>query len=65
MADDKRSISDLKASELQSEIGLSRSYASELLNGKRRPSLDIAVKIERRFGVPAAAWVDHEAGATA
>lgn len=51
-------ISELQAGELVAKLGLSRSYASELLNRQKTPSLDVAVKIEREFGVPASAWLD-------
>lgn len=51
-------ISDLQASDLVAKIGLSRSYAFELLKRTKTPSLDVAVKIEQEFGVPAAAWVE-------
>jgi transcriptional regulator with XRE-family HTH domain len=32
-------------------LGVSRSYASEIVNGKRNPSLHLAVKIYRKLGV--------------
>lgn len=54
-------ISDLQATELVSRLGLSRSYVSELLKGIKTPSLDVAVKIEREFGVPASAWLERPA----
>jgi transcriptional regulator with XRE-family HTH domain len=40
-------------------IGVSRSYMSNLLNGKKRPSLEVAVRIERETGglIPASSWV--------
>lgn len=40
-------------------LGVSKSYLSDLLGGKRRPSLDLAFRIERATGgaVPAAVWV--------
>jgi transcriptional regulator with XRE-family HTH domain len=53
-------ISDLKAPALVERCGLSKSYASELLNGVKRPSLEVAVRIEREFGVPASAWMDGQ-----
>lgn len=55
-------ISDLKPSDLVAKIGLSRSYAFELVNRRKTPSLDIAVRIEQEFGVPAAAWVEASSG---
>lgn len=51
-------ISDLQASDLVAKLGLSRSYAFELLKRVKTPSLEVAVKIEQEFGVPAAAWMD-------
>ncbi|RWR49429.1 XRE family transcriptional regulator [Sinirhodobacter ferrireducens] len=41
-------------------IGISRSYLSEILSGKRRHSLVLAVSIERETcgEVPTASWVD-------
>lgn len=50
------SIADLKASELQARFNLSKGYASDLVNRKRRPSLELAVQIQEAFGVPPAAW---------
>jgi DNA-binding transcriptional regulator YdaS (Cro superfamily) len=51
-------------------IGVSSAYLSQLLSGKRTPSLEVAVKIERETGgaVLAASWVplatvEHERGA--
>jgi len=42
------------------KIGISRSYLSEILSGKRRPGLVLAVSIERETcgAVPASSWVD-------
>lgn len=41
-------------------FGVSSSYLSDLLNGKKRPSLDLAFKIERETSgrVLASSWVD-------
>ncbi|QCP88117.1 XRE family transcriptional regulator [Cereibacter sphaeroides] len=45
--------------------GISRSYLSLLEAGKKQPSLEVAVRIERltNGGVPATSWVsaDHDA----
>ncbi len=40
-------------------IGVSRSYLSDMLNGKKTPSLDVAVRIERltQGAVPASSWI--------
>ena len=54
-------ISDLSTADLV-KLGLSRSYAFELLKRGKKPSLDVAVRIEQQFGVPASAWTDRTAG---
>ena len=45
---------------------MSRSYASELVKRKKTPSLEVAARIEREFGVPMADWLepsgDHQSG---
>lgn len=45
------------------QFGVSPPFLSEILNGKKRPGLDVAVRIERATGgqVPAASWVSQEA----
>lgn len=58
MATPTLGISDLQASELVARLGLSRSYAFELLKRLKTPSLDVAVRIEQEFGVPASAWLE-------
>lgn len=50
-------ISDLQASDLVARLGLSRSYAFELVQRTKTPSLEVAVRIEKEFGVPASAWL--------
>lgn len=42
--------------ELAQELGVQEAYVSMLLNGKRTPSLELAVKIEEHAGIPAKAW---------
>lgn len=49
-------IEDLKAVEVAKRLNLSRSYTHELIKGSKTPSLEVAAKIEREFGVPVAAW---------
>lgn len=41
------------------KLGISKPYLSDLLNGKKQPSLEMAVKIERETGgaVPATSWI--------
>lgn len=53
----RATIADLTPAALVSKLGLSRSYAYELVNRVKTPSLEIAVRIENAFGVPAAAWM--------
>lgn len=50
-------IVDLKAADIANKLGISRSYAFELIKGHKTPSLEVAAKIEREFGVPVSAWV--------
>jgi transcriptional regulator with XRE-family HTH domain len=38
------------------EMGISRSMASELASGQRKPSLETAANIETTIGIPASAW---------
>lgn len=49
-------IADLKAVEVARRLNLSRSYTHELIKGSKTPSLEVAAKIEREFGVPVADW---------
>lgn len=44
-------------------IGVSQSYLSSLISGRKEPSLRIAARIERlsNGAVPAASWVPDEA----
>jgi transcriptional regulator with XRE-family HTH domain len=39
-------------------IGVSRPYAYHLVNGIRRPSLPLAMRIERELGIPAESWLE-------
>lgn len=48
----------LKQYELAGFLGITDAYLSQVLSGKRRPSLPIAVRIERETGVPVETWVD-------
>lgn len=41
---------------LAKRFGCSRSTVYGLLDGTRRPSLDLAAMIEARTGIPASAW---------
>lgn len=44
--------------ELRERLGLSKGYAYDLASGREKPSLEVAARIEREFGFPAAAWVE-------
>jgi len=48
------------------ELGIAKSYLSDLLNGNRQPSLSLAFRIERLTdgAVPAASWITPEAPAS-
>jgi transcriptional regulator with XRE-family HTH domain len=37
-------------------VGLTDSYLSQILSGRRRPGLDAAVRIESVTGIPAVSW---------
>ena len=58
MAKVQRSIDDIRPAELVAVVDISPSYASLLLAGKRQPSLGVAVKIERAFGIAPSAWLE-------
>ena len=37
-------------------IGISQSFASEILRGKKLPSLTMAVRIQKELGYPVTSW---------
>lgn len=41
-------------------LGVSAGYASDLAQGKRQPSLTLAVKIEEQLSIPVAAWLGRK-----
>lgn len=45
---------------LRDKLGLSVSYASELANGRRLPSLTLATRIEAEMGIPASTWIGYQ-----
>lgn len=49
----------LALADMLREIGVSHTSASELVNGKKKPSLARAADIEKRLGIPATAWVER------
>jgi transcriptional regulator with XRE-family HTH domain len=38
------------------DLRITESYLSQVLSGRRRPGLDIAVRIETLTGIPVSAW---------
>lgn len=42
--------------EIGAKLGIRQPSVSLLLNGKRRPSVDLAARIERVYYIPASAW---------
>ena len=49
-----------KQNEAALNLGLNETFLSMLVNGKRMPSLDNAVAIERLTGIPVEAWSSRE-----
>ncbi len=47
------------------ELGVTQGQVSNLMAGRRTPSLDLAAAIERRTGIPASSWVSASEGASA
>lgn len=56
---DRAKLQDQEAAQL---IGISRPFMSHILNGHRRPTLPIAVKIEETTGIVVASWVPMTRG---
>lgn len=52
-----RERAKLKHYELAGLLKITKAYMSQVMSGKRRPSLPIAVRIEALTGVPVASWV--------
>jgi transcriptional regulator with XRE-family HTH domain len=53
------------ARSLTEQLGVSASFASELARNKRKPSLELAVKIEDVLSIPARWWIKRDAGGAA
>lgn len=53
-----------KQYELAELLDLHEAHLSQLLSGKRRPGLPIAVRIEERTGIPAESWLLKPVGTT-
>lgn len=54
--------SDHTQASFAARLGISASYMSDIINGKKRPSLDLAFDIERETqgSVPASTWVQEK-----
>lgn len=52
----------LKQYELAARLEVTDAYLSQILSGRRRPSLPIAVRIERETGVTVDAWMTPAVG---
>jgi transcriptional regulator with XRE-family HTH domain len=48
--------SQQKQYEVADDLRITESYLSQVLSGRRRPGLDIAVRIETLTGIPVSAW---------
>lgn len=48
-------ITSIKATDLQ-RLGVSKPYSHQLLAGGRMPSLELAVLLETKLGIPVRAW---------
>lgn len=51
--------------EFAREIALTEAHLSQILTGKRRPGLPIAVRIEDRTGIPVRSWLPQPVGSSA
>ncbi len=47
-----RVFHDLKQQQLADQLGLSKSYVSEIESGKKVPSMDVIQKYSDAFGIP-------------
>jgi plasmid maintenance system antidote protein VapI len=45
-----------KQTEIAMKIGRTQAYVSMILAGQRKPSLDIALKLEKLYGIPPKSW---------
>ena len=53
----KKTIASLKAADLR-QLGVSKPYAHQLVSRDRAPSLELAVRIERAFGIAPREWLE-------
>lgn len=49
-----------KQYEVAELLEIHEAHLSQILSGKRRPGLDIAVRIEDRTGIPAGSWSERK-----
>lgn len=54
--------SRLKQYELADLLGMHESSLSQVLSGRRRPGLDVSLRIEAVTGIPVNAWADSGRG---
>lgn len=45
-----------KQADIAKRLGVSQSYLSLLVDGKRTPSMAVAAKLHRELGIPVEAW---------
>lgn len=52
----------IKRNEFAKSVGISAPYLTQILGGLKRPSLDLAFRIEQvtQGAVPASCWVSHQ-----
>jgi plasmid maintenance system antidote protein VapI len=55
----KRTISDLRVKHLHADLGMAVGHASEILTGKKSPSLRLAVRLEDAYGIKPRAWLEN------
>ena len=54
--------SEMLQRDFAGEISITEAYLSQVLSGKRRPSLPISVRIEDRTGIPVRSWLPSARG---
>lgn len=56
---DRKQLAKKALTQALLSIGISDGQASDIIKGTKKPSLDRAVEIEERIGIPASAWAKH------
>lgn len=51
-------LSKLSQPDLAAMLNITQPHVSRIVVGERRPSLSLAVRIERVTGIPATSWVE-------